>query len=425
MRKIVLAILFALFTVQSALAGENVTLRFSWWGGAERHEATLAALRAFEEANPGAAVKAEYMGWDGYLERLTTQIGAKSEADVMQIDWAWLAMFSKDGNGFYDAYQLKDSMNLDEFEQQWLDSGTVKGKLNAFPVSFSALVIAYNKDTWAKAGIPFPSTWDELADSGKVFKEKLGPEYYPIDLNRDERIYLTHAYIFQKTGKQFLDPEKAEVALTREELADWLGYYKRLIDSGTVMSPQDRASIGGDNERQSQEFKQFMDGHWAGSCTFDAALANRLGTVKDEDFAIGPFPTLEGAKSSGRVGRPAMMFAISKTAKNPEMAGRLIEFLLASEEGAKILKSTRGAFLTKTGYGTLLNEGLIKPINKEAMDQVRAAHCHTPNPYFEHARTKNLMHEVFEEVGYGKTTLEDGADTLLREGNRIVKRLAR
>ncbi|MCD8350640.1 MAG: ABC transporter substrate-binding protein [Planctomycetaceae bacterium] len=423
MRKLLLAVLLCLCT--ATVGAEESVLRFSWWGGAERHEATLAAIRAFEAATPGVTVKAEYMGWDGYLERLTTQIGAQSEADVMQVDWAWLAMFSKDGNGFYDAYDLKDSMNLDEYEQQWLDSGTVKGKLNAFPVSFSALVVVYNKDTWQKAGLPFPKTWDDLVAAGKVFKEKLGPEYYPLDLNRDERVYLTHAYIFQKTGKQFLDPEKAEVALSREELIDWLGYYKRLLDSGTLMTPQDRASIGGDNERQSQEFKEFMDGVWAGSCTFDAALANRLGTVDSDTFAVGPFPTMDGAKSSGRVGRPAMMFAISKNTKNPIAAGKMIDFLLASEEGAKILKSTRGAFLTKTGYATLLKEGLIKPINQEAMDQVRATQCHTPNPYFEHARTKNLMHEVFEEVGYGVTSLEDGADTLLREGNRIAKRLGR
>lgn len=425
MKKIMLTALLLFCAVcLPARAGETV-LRFSWWGGAERHEATLAAIRAFEQENPGITVKAEYMGWDGYLERLSTQIGSQSEPDVMQIDWAWLAMFSKDGNGFYDIYNLKDKINLGEFEQQWLDSGSVNGKLNALPVSFTALVIAYNRHTWEKAGMPYPTTWDDLIESGRTLKEKLGPDYYPIDLNRDERIYLTHAYIFQKTGKQFLDPEKPEVALSREELIEWLNCYKSLLDSGAVMTPEQRTSIGGDLERQSQEFKEFMDGVWAGTSTFDAALANRLGTVVDDDFEIGPFPMVQGAKSSGRVGRPAMMFALAKNSKNPEAAGKLVEFLLASETSAKILKSTRGAFLTKTGYGTLLKEGLIKPINQAAMDQVRSTRCHTPNPYFEHARTKNLMQEVFEEAGYGKITVEEGADRLLREGNRIVTRLAR
>lgn len=425
MKKIVFAALLLIFAACLPVAAGETVLRFSWWGGAERHEATLAAIRAFESANPGITVKAEYMGWDGYLERLSTQIGSQSEPDVMQIDWAWLAMFSKDGNGFYNMYTLRDSMNLSEFEQQWLDSGSVQGKLNALPVSFTALVIAYNKQTWAKAGLPYPQTWDDLVQAGAVFKERLGPDYYPIDLNRDERIYLTHAYIFQKTGKQYFDPEKPEVALSLEELVEWLNSYKRLLDSGAVMGPEQRASIGGDNERQSQEFKQFMDGVWAGSCTFDAALANRLGTVNDDDFVIGPFPMVQEAKSSGRVGRPAMLFAVGKNSRNPEAAGKFIEFMLASETAAKILKSTRGAFLTKTGYGTLISEGLIKPINQAAMDQVRGAQCYTPNPYFEHARTKNLMHEVFDEVGYGKIAVEEGAKRLLVEGNRIVGRLGR
>ncbi|RZL28504.1 MAG: carbohydrate ABC transporter substrate-binding protein, partial [Rubrivivax sp.] len=48
-------------------------LRFAWWGGASRHQATLAALKLFEQRH-GVRVKAEYMGFSGYLERLTTQI---------------------------------------------------------------------------------------------------------------------------------------------------------------------------------------------------------------------------------------------------------------------------------------------------------------------------------------------------------------
>ena len=77
-------------------------LRFSWWGGAGRHEAMLKAVRLFESRNPGTRIKCEYMGFNGYLERLTAQIAGRSEPDVMQVNWAWLAMFSKRGTGFTD-----------------------------------------------------------------------------------------------------------------------------------------------------------------------------------------------------------------------------------------------------------------------------------------------------------------------------------
>jgi len=51
----------------------NITLRFSWWGGDTRHRPTLEAIKLFEAANPGVNVKGEYMGFNGYQERLTTQ----------------------------------------------------------------------------------------------------------------------------------------------------------------------------------------------------------------------------------------------------------------------------------------------------------------------------------------------------------------
>ncbi len=424
MKKILIAVLFAFCACAfSAQAGQEI--RFSWWGGSDRHEATLAAIRAFEAANPDITVKAEYMGWDGYLERLTTQIGSQSEPDLMQVDWAWLAMFSKDGNGFYNIYNLKDKFDFSkEFDQQWLDSGSVDGKLNALPVSFTAIVMPYRRDTWAKAA-PYPKTWDEFFAAGRAFKEKLGDEYYPIDLNLDEIVYLGHAYILQKTGKQFLNPNAPEVALTQEELMQWLQWYKDMIANHVLMNPEQRVAIGGNFEKQSQEFNEFINGVWAGSSTWDASLVNRLNTVDQAAYDIGPFPTVADAKSSGRVGRPAMLFAMSKNGGRQEAAAKLANFLLCSEEGAKILKSTRGIPLTKTGYETARKEGLISPINQSALDQVRATQCYTPNPYFEHARTKNLMREVFEGVGYGTITVEAGAARLLEEGNQIVRRLAR
>lgn len=55
-------------------SADAAEIRISWWGGNQRHEATLAAINAFQKANPTITVKAEYAGWDGYLSRLSTQM---------------------------------------------------------------------------------------------------------------------------------------------------------------------------------------------------------------------------------------------------------------------------------------------------------------------------------------------------------------
>ncbi|NBO77595.1 MAG: carbohydrate ABC transporter substrate-binding protein, partial [Betaproteobacteria bacterium] len=101
----------------------------SWWGGAARHAATLKALTLFEQRNPGVKVKAEYMGFGGYLERLTAQVAGGSEPDLMQINWAWLAMFSKRGNGFADLHAHARVLPMSQFTPADLAMGEVSGKL--------------------------------------------------------------------------------------------------------------------------------------------------------------------------------------------------------------------------------------------------------------------------------------------------------
>jgi oligogalacturonide transport system substrate-binding protein len=96
------------------LAQTPKVLRFAWWGGAARHAATLKAIALFEQKQPGLKIKAEYMGFNGYLERLTTQVAGGSEPDVMQINWAWLAMFSKRGTGVTDLDATRP-LSLDQF----------------------------------------------------------------------------------------------------------------------------------------------------------------------------------------------------------------------------------------------------------------------------------------------------------------------
>ena len=123
------ALAFWVGVTPAAHAQEPLTRRFSGWGGAARHEATLKAIAAFEAKNPNVKIKAEYMGFNGYLERLSTQIAGGSEPDIMQINWAWLSTFSKTGEGFYDLNQSKAVMDLAQFSAADLKTGLVNSKL--------------------------------------------------------------------------------------------------------------------------------------------------------------------------------------------------------------------------------------------------------------------------------------------------------
>lgn len=410
-----------------ALAVDARVLRFSWWGGASRHEATLKAIAAFERRHPGLKVKAEYMGFTGYLERLTTQIAGRAEPDLMQINWAWLAMFSKRGNGFTDLNAHKALLSLDQFSAEDLQSGVVAGKLNAMPTSYTARIFLWNAAAFARAGLPLPKTWDELFASGTVFKRQLGERAFPLDGELYDMILLTQAYIHQKHGTPYVDAKTPRVAMSDAAALDWVQTYRRLVD-GHVCTPLPlRASLGG-AERPTEQQPDWVNGHWAGNYTWDSVIGLRGSTMnKEQKLALGDFPTLPGATDSGMFGRPTVMFAVGRNTKQPELAVKLLNFLLTDEEAAKILGRTRGAPAARAPFDALLKAGKLPPLELQAFEQIqaqkKAGRISLPAPLFEHARLNKFMREVFETVAYRKTSDADAAARLVKEGNALLQRI--
>jgi oligogalacturonide transport system substrate-binding protein len=417
----------ALLGVPRARAAEERVLRFSWWGGGARHEATLKAIAAFQQQNPGLRIKAEYMGFNGYLERLTTQIAGGSEPDVMQINWAWLAMFSKRGNGFTDLNQHAKMLSLDQFNKEDLNSGVVAGKLNALPVSYTARIMLWNQAAWERVGLALPKTWDDIFAAGPVFKAKAGDKSYALDGELYDMMLLAQAYVQQKHGTPFVDPATPRVAMDAAAALDWVQTYKRLTSNHVATPLPLRASLGGADKPTEQQ-PDWVVGNWAGNHTWDSSIGLRQSTPNaQQKLALGDFPTLPQAKNSGMFGRPTLMFAVGRNSKQPEVAARFTNYLLTDPAAAVLLGRTRGVPAVERQFKVLLEAKKLPPLELQAHEQIRvqraAARIPLPAPLFEHARLHRFMREVFETVAYNKTTDAEAAKRLLEEGNALLQRI--
>jgi oligogalacturonide transport system substrate-binding protein len=410
-----------------AAAQTPATLRFSWWGGGERHETTLKAIAAFEAKNPGVKIKGEYMGFGGYQERLTTQIAGGQEPDIMQINWAWMSTYSKRGDGFLDLGAHKPLLSLKEFSDEEIRMGTIGGKLNGLPTSYTARLFVWNKAAFDRAGLKLPATWDELFAAGKPFQAKNGDKAYVIDGELYDMLLLSQTYIQQKHGTPYVDPQEARVAMSPQALLEWVQTYKRLVD-GKVATPLPyRASLGG-AEKPTEQQPDWVNGQWAGNYTWDSVLRLRASTLdKQQKLEIGDFLTLPGAKASGIFGRPSLMFVASKRTKHPEVAAKFINFLLTDPEAARILGLTRGVPAADSALKVLVDEKRIDALELKAWQQIRTAkeagRITLPSPLFESPRVQKFMREVFEQVAYGKLTEQQAAARLLDEGNAMLARL--
>lgn len=392
---------------------EPVTIRFSWWGGDDRHKATLEAIEAFEKKYPNITVECEYGGWSGWQEKITTQMVGKQEADLMQINWNWLYLFSQDGQGFYDLEQLSDYINLENYPQEALDSMTVGGVLNGVPVSTSGRIFAYNSATYEKAGVEIPQSLEDLYKAAEVFQEKLGPDYYPLAGDRYTYTLLWKYYLEQKYGKEWIVDNKLNY--TQEELADGFNFMLDLEAKHVIPSLRDIAA-GGSQDAVENDPK-WLDGRYAGTYDWDSAILKWQEPLAEGELILGGFPTDIGEYKSGLT-KVSQGFAISKNTKHPVEAAMLLDFLVSDEEAVKILGLTRGIVSNKAAEATLEKEGLLTGITYEGNQLVNEYAGFGLDPNFEATELRDDLYKaLMVEVSYGETTPEDAAAKIIKTVN--------
>src|SRR5690554_10976 len=88
-------------TPESTKAPDDVTLRFSWWGGDPRHEALLEVIDLYIQQNPYVKIEPEYGGYSGYYEKLITQLAGKTAPDVMHVAYQWIPDFESQGVEYF------------------------------------------------------------------------------------------------------------------------------------------------------------------------------------------------------------------------------------------------------------------------------------------------------------------------------------
>jgi oligogalacturonide transport system substrate-binding protein len=412
--------LTALATVMALTSTASAAdLRMSWWGGDGRHKVTQEGLKVCG-AKYGHTIQAEFTGWQGHSEKITTQLAGGTEADIMQINWPWLFQFSKDGGAFADLREYSDIIDLSQWTNDQLATATMGGKLNGLPVSITGRVFYLNQTMFEKAGLAVPTTWEELVAAAPVVKEKLGKDYYPFDATKLNATLAVTLVATQLTGKDMVDSATGQIAWTAEELQKGLEFYGKLVETGAIRSWKE--SVGAGNV-ELFEAPAWAEGRIGGSYEWDSTYAKYADPLKGGKLVpVKPFKVAD-AKSTGIYRKPSMVFSISKNSKDPKAAAQIINCLLNETDGVKILGDSRGLPASAIALKTLTDAGALPATLLEASKIVMESDGPAVSPLNENPEVRDIFEGVIEQYAYAQLSAADAAAEIIDGVNDALSNL--
>ncbi|MBQ1463676.1 MAG: carbohydrate ABC transporter substrate-binding protein [Ruminococcus sp.] len=398
------------------------SLRFSWWGGDDRHEATLKAIDLWEKKHPDIKIIPEYGGWDGWTEKVSAQIKGGTAPDIMQINYDWLISLSMDGNGFYDLGRLDSTLDTSGFDDDVLCFGRVGGKLNAVTVSVSGRGLFYNSDVYKRLGAEYPETWDDLIALGEVFGKKGA---YPLDLDIQSggtAWYLAVVYVQQRTGREFLSMDGV-LGFTRDDMKMALDFYKELEDNHVIRTIRSRTDE--DGNAALYQSPEFIDGSIAGVLEWGSSVGKYEMVLPDGVLEAGPMLKGDSGEDGGWMIKPSLLYAISSKTKYPDEAAAFMDFLLNDTECAVILGTTRGIPSSSYAEESLEENGLLTGLAQENDQMLEVLDTSTISPYMELPRMKEFYNNAIEKVSYSTTDTAEAAEELYNSINEYLEKIRR
>ena len=398
------------------LSSDPVTLTMSWWGGESRHNAYQEAIKAFSAEHSTITVNPTFAAWSGWEDTMSTKFAGGVAEDVCQINWNWLYNYSKNGQTFIDLNSVSDYLDLTQWDEAKLAACNVANAQQCVPVSMTGRIFYWNKTTFDKAGIAFPTTLDELMAAGKTFQEKLGDDYYPLHLGAYDRMILMVFYLESKYGKDWADPITSTLNYSEDEIVEGLNFIKSLVDDHVMMNLKDYYSANSDTA--THQSNEWITGKIAGIFEWDSAASKYASALDDDNkdgFTVGE--EIKFGDFNGGFSKVSMGLAITKTSQYVAESATLINFLLNEEKGASIMGSECGIPASKAGLAAAQAAGAVKDLVADANSKVMAFTTNKLDPLFENNDLKasgtGIYQEVFDSIDYGDETPESAVSALL------------
>jgi oligogalacturonide transport system substrate-binding protein len=392
-----------------------VTLRFSWWGSDARHKATLAAIEAYTKLNPNVKIEGEYQGYDGYQQKIMTQIAGGSAPDIMQLDYPWLPALSAQGDIFVDLGK-ESTIDLTQFPKKILDEyDSVNGKLVSLPMGTNGFGTMINKAFFDKYGLSTDTvwTWDKLIEAGqKINQSNKGAHIFALEPGTTTGglgEFILSEYLYSKNGTYWVS-DKPAVTASKEDIAEALTTMKKLFESGAAQPLGDAALF---NSKMEQNPK-WVNAEMGMTMDWSSTVGKYKVAAGEGKFAVGTPIFVKDGKAKSVKTKPSMILSVNKKSTNTAEAVKFSNWLLNDKEAALILLDTRSVPTSEIAKKTLVDAKKIDADVAKMVDNAVKSPSAPPPIVQNNPEVADIIRDVCEKVVYGSLTPEKAAEQLIQ-----------
>ncbi|MCL2864888.1 MAG: extracellular solute-binding protein [Lachnospiraceae bacterium] len=384
--------------------GEQINLRFSWWGGESRHEATLAVIEAFEAEHPNITITPEFSSIDGYAARLTTQFASRTAPDIIQVETGLGSEYQRQGVLKNLSETDFDFSNFDESFLEIAKFGT--DSYWAIPTGMGGSALIVNQDLADAAGVPItePHEWEDWFEWGRLVRE-YDPEAYLLSASTPlAYAFIIRAMARQMTGEAIVDRD-FNLTLTEAQFEEIFDFIRRLYEEEVAAPASYLAPFG----EQLQQDPNWVAGRYVAAMGYSSSIEVFTAAAPDVTFANGRLPLLPDRANDGWVTEPPQFIGIYYYSEHPEEAAKFLNFFFNNAESVRTLGLVRSIPPTAFAQEIIEGEGLLDPLMMESVEISLSYNGFSDGGPTTSAEVRAILESAFEDIAFGTLTPADAA----------------
>lgn len=308
------------------------TIQFSTWGSPEEMDILRPLVQEFEASHPELKVEILHIP-DKYYQKLHALLAANLSPDVMFVNNIQFPMYASNQAFLNLEPYLASSTALkaEQFYPKTLDGFRWQNQLQGIPRDASNMVVYYNQDLFDQAGLAYPSanwTMAEMIAKAKTLTVDNNQDGTPERFGVSFQDYLLFwlPYVWSMGGDVF-NSDRSQFTLNQPEALAGLQQHADLRFKEHVAPRSAEAGTLTMSEMFLQgKVAMIVNGRWAVPL-YRQNIKFRWDIAR---FPAGPAGSIVDADASGWV--------ISKTARSPDKAWQLVEFLASRKASEAFTK---------------------------------------------------------------------------------------